>query len=371
MTDEGHYPGTRLYAKDSKGKLRTWGIFAHNYVVTASHGLVGGSQSSKSESITEGKAGRTKHEQMMLEINSDIKSKKDKGYVEDIEVAKNEQRTNSLGLLRPMLAHPIDKMSVKDTIIGSYWSRKLDGNRAMITKQDGELHMYCRNGKTINLPHIFEGLDLPEGAYLDGELYIHGMPLNGPKGSDEPCISRLIKKPQEASKELKFHCYDFVSGMPFKDRYLMLTFSYLGLPNIVICSQIEVTEGVDVNALTDQAIADGYEGGILRLADTGYLDGKKTNKMLKLKKFLDDEFVVSAINPSKDGWAVLTCIAQNGKEFGCAAPGTFAARQEVMDNKANYIGRTVQVKYAYLTADGLPFHPVPTSEGWVDRGELG
>ena len=284
MTDEGHYPGTRLYAKDSKGKLRTWGIFAHNYVVTASHGLVGGSQSSKSESITEGKAGRTKHEQMMLEINSDIKSKKDKGYVEDIEVAKNEQRTNSLGLLRPMLAHPIDKMSVKDTIIGSYWSRKLDGNRAMITKQDGELHMYSRNGKTINLPHIFEGLDLPEGAYLDGELYIHGMPLNGPKGSDEPCISRLIKKPQEASKELKFHCYDFVSGMPFKDRYLMLTFSYLGLPNIVICSQIEVTEGVDVNALTDQAIADGYEGGILRLADTGYLDGKKTNKMLKLKK---------------------------------------------------------------------------------------
>ena len=42
-----------------------------------------------------------------------------------------------------------------------------------------------------------------------------------------------------------------------------------------------------------------------------------------------------------------------------------------MENAAQYIGRFVQVKYFELTTDGIPFHPVPTPEGWVDRGELG
>ena len=369
--NEGNYTGTKLYAKDSAGRIRSWFVYATNYVIHTSHGLVDGTHVGDQEEIFAGKAKRTKHEQMMLQINSDIKKKKDKGYVEDINVAENEQRTNSLGLLRPMLAHPIAKMSNKDTIEGAYWSRKLNGHRGMITKQNGELQMYSRNGKPIDLPHIFQGLhnELHEGEYLDGEIYIHGMPLTA-KG-DELSIARLIKKPQDASLELKLHCYDFVSSMSFKDRYGVLKARFMGLPHIEICEQIEVTENVDIHQLTAKAVADGYEGGIIRLADTPYMDGKKTNKMLKLKEFMDGEFLVCDVKPSREGWAVLTCVTDEGKEFGCSAPGNREAQYEVMANAQNYIGRTVQVKYFELTADGKPFHPVPTPEGWVDRGELG
>ena len=359
----GQMPATKLYCKDSKDKIREWGIYGYDFNIITHHGVVGGQLIAKNEQILEGKASRTRHEQMVLQISSDIKSKKDKGYVEDIEVAKNEQRTNAAGLLRPMLAHTIDKMSNKDTISGAYWSRKLNGHRCLITKQDGELITYSRNGKTIDLPHLYEGLELHEGETIDGELYIHGVPLR--------VLSSLIRAPKDGSENLKLHCYDYVSQAAFNERYRILQHRFSKASNVVICEQIEITEHVDMHALTAQAVADGYEGGILRLANTPYLDGKKTNKMLKLKSFLDGEFLVADIKPSREGWAVLTCIADNGKEFGCSAPGNRAAQYNVMKNANQYIGRFVQVKYFELTTDGIPFHPVPTPEGWVDRGELG
>ena len=378
----GQMPATKLYCKDSKDKIREWGIYGYDFNIITHHGVVGGQLIAKNEQILEGKASRTRHEQMVLQISSDIKSKKDKGYVEDIEVAKNEQRTNAAGLLRPMLAHTIDKMSNKDTISGAYWSRKLNGHRCLITKQDGELITYSRNGKTIDLPHLYEGLELHEGETLDGELYIHGVPLR--------TLSSLIKKPKEGSTDLKLHCYDYISKAPFNERYKILKTRFDHLPNITICEQVELPKHIEsrhmswpefrlipiqpkelMRQLTAKAVADGYEGGIIRLANAPYLDGKKTNKMLKLKSFLDDEFMVRDIKPSREGWAVLTLIANNGKEFGCSAPGNRAAQYEVMENAAQYIGRFVQVKYFELTTDGIPFHPVPTPEGWVDRGELG
>ena len=361
---DGQMPAVKLYCKDSKDQIREWGIRGYDFNIITHHGVVGGKLVAKNEQILEGKAARTRHEQMALQIHSDIKGKKDKGYVEDIEVAKTEQRTNAAGLLRPMLAHPIEKMSSKDTLISAFWSRKLNGHRCLITKQDGELITYSRNGKTIDLPHLYEGLQLNEGETLDGELYIHGVPLKE--------LSSLIKKPKDGSENLKLHCYDFISDLDFKYRYEILQQRFSGLPNITICPQIDLTEQrADMHALTAAAVADGYEGGILRLANTPYLDGKKTNKMLKLKAFLDGEFLVVDIKPSREGWAVLTCIADNGKEFGCSAPGNRQMQYDTMEHSHDYIGRSVQVKYFELTPDGIPFHPVPTPEGWVDRGELG
>ena len=360
---EGYFPTVTLYAKDSKSKLRQWSISGNDYLIVTGAGLVDGGQTGKNEFIAEGKAGRTQHEQMVSEIHSAIKNKRDKGYVEDIEVARNEQRVNALGLLRPMLAHPLAKMSSKDTIEGAYWSRKLNGHRCLITKQDGELITYSRNGQTIDLPHLYEGLDLDEGETLDGELYIHGVPLR--------TLSSLIRAPKEGSTDLKLHCYDYVSQWAFHERYQQLLYNFNHLPNITICQQVLITEGVDMHALTADAVAHGYEGGIIRLANTPYLDGKKTNKMLKLKSFLDGEFLVVDIKPSREGWAVLTCVTPEGKEFGCSAPGNRDTQYQTMADKDAHIGRSVQVKYFELTSDGIPFHPVPTPEGWVDRGELG
>lgn len=359
----GQTPTVQLYCNDSNARLRSWTISGKDFVIHTTHGLVNGAQISNTEHVTEGKAGRTRHEQMMLQILSDIRSKRDKGYVEDINVAKTERRTNAAGLLRPMLALPLEKRSFKDSFKGAFWSRKLNGHRCLITKQNDKFITYSRNGKPINLPHLYEGLALRNGETLDGELYIHGTPLR--------TLSSLIRAPKVGSTELKLHVYDYISSLSFNERYHVLKMRFNNVPNLVICEQIEITENVDMHDLTAKAVADGYEGGIIRLAGTPYLDGKKTNKMLKLKSFLDDEFLVVDIKPSKDGWAVLTCVTAEGKEFGCSAPGNRQAQYKTMEQRHNYIGRSVQIKYFELTTDGIPFHPVPTKEGWVDRGELG
>ena len=54
---------------------------------------------------------------------------------------------------------------------------KLDGLRCMVTADDLVLRSRC--GKTYTLPHIADQLAgiLPTGAIADGELYIHGVPL--------------------------------------------------------------------------------------------------------------------------------------------------------------------------------------------------
>ena len=75
----------------------------------------------------------------------------------------------------------------------------------------------------------------------------------------------------------------------------------------------------------------------------------------------DDEFLILNIEESKDGWARLVLEAHNGESFTASAPGTMGDKYEIMDNADKYIGQYVNVKFANLTKDGLPFHPIATA----------
>ena len=80
----------------------------------------------------------------------------------------------------------------------------------------------------------------------------------------------------------------------------------------------------------------------------------------KIKQFDDDEFPVIAIRPSAEGYAILTCALPNGETVDATAPGTMEEKHKTMKQKNKYLGRTVQLKYAGVTKDGIPFHPVAT-----------
>lgn len=362
MTD-GTVTTTTLYGKDSKGKIRQWAIHAEDYHIIIEHGLLDGKLVRKTELVKEGKQSRTRHEQVVSMLLSRIKKQKDKGYVEDLETCRNEQRTNALGLVRPMLAKPIDKRAKDCSFWGAMWQRKLDGHRALITRRDGTFVAYSRNGKGIDLPHLSTGLNLEEGETIDGEVYIHGKTLQE--------ISSLIKKPREESLVLRFHAYDFVSPDSYQIRLNHLKRVLDGAQGAVLHETYSLDEGHDMYTLTETAISEGFEGGIVRLAGFGYQDGARSTSLLKIKKFEDSEHVVLDIVPSKDQHAILCLATDDGKEFRCNAPGGHAARSEVWENRDKYLGRSVQIRYSVLTPDGIPFHPVPSPAGWVDRGELG
>jgi ATP-dependent DNA ligase len=233
-----------------------------------------------------------------------------------------------------------------------FWQYKYNGHRCLITRQGDELIAYSRNGKPINtVSHIFEGMDIPEGTTLDGELYIHGKPLQ--------TISSIVRRIQPANKDLKYIVYDQISTLTFSNRFNSLLSYEFGASII----PAPTTSGGYFNELASNSYlkgvqSEGYEGLMFRNNDRPYEPGKRSSQLLKVKMRLDMEVVVGRISPSKDGWAILHCSTPTGKSVSVTAPGTMEQKYEIYENAHLYIGRMLTIEFAEYTKDGVPFHPV-------------
>jgi DNA ligase 1 len=303
-------------------------------------------------------SGRTLEEQVKLRINSRVSRMRDRGYKDTVEDAiKNPG--NQLGLERPMLAHPIERIP-NVNYQGSVLQKKLDGHRCLITCQDGELIPYSRQGKRIDsIHHIIRGLEgrIPEGTTIDGELYCHGQSLQ--------TLASWIKRDQPNTRQLYFVGYDLISNERYTDRHRELSGMLRDVTTdapgkVVVLPFCEYTDDAQQAAYFREVRAAGFEGLMLRLDRRGYEAGKRSSGLLKIKEFFDDEFEVIDIVPSKDGWGICVCRARNGSTFSCSAPGDMAAKKHVLINKSLFIGRKLTVEYSFLTADGIPFHPNAT-----------
>lgn len=93
----------------------------------------------------------------------------------------------------------------------------------------------------------------------------------------------------------------------------------------------------------------------------GYEDGKRSGSLIKLKAWEDQEFPIVDITASADGWAILNCLAPNGKPFTVSCPGDVPFKRYVLMNKDKFIGKDVTVQFAYWTEEGKPFHCVATA----------
>ena len=344
-----------LYRKNAGG-IGTWRIWNIDQTIHIAHATVmGGSEVTHTELVPQGLAGRSIYEQIKLRINSRVSRMRDKGYKDTVEQALASS-TNQLGLLRPMLAQSLDKVS-SINYDGAVLQKKLDGHRCLITKQDGELIAYSRQGKEIPaIQHILKALTdrVSEGVTLDGELYVHGQPLQ--------TLASWIKREQPRTAELNFVCYDLVSNDSYKDRHEEMR---------------DVLNGVDTKAngkvlvlpyspytgeaaMFDELIrvrGAGFEGLMLRLDGRKYEDGKRSSSLIKVKKFHDDEFECIDIEPSRDGWGICVLKAKNGVVFRTSAPGTLPEKERQLKTKERYIGKFLTVEYSQLTNDGVPFHP--------------
>ena len=347
---------TTLFIKDAKGALRQWSIAVEDYIIVIKHGQLGGVQQVTTEEVEEGKAGRTLEEQIELRVSSRINKQKDKGYTEDIQFAERNT-VNALGLKKPMLAQPLKNIKNID-FDNAFIQHKYDGNRCLIANIGGKKIAYTRNSKVYaTIDHILDSISIPANTILDGELYCHGQSL-------QTIISWCKRdKPIPESKRLRYHCYDIISPKPFTERLNDLYEIDFGEHGELVPT-VKVTSLDTVFAFLKASLEAKYEGTILRWGNFGYEDGKRSKSLIKIKEWKDDVFVVVGINPSKDYWAILTCILPKGASFSISAPGTIEEKREVLINKQNYLGRSVRVEYQNLTKDGVPFHPVATN--WVD-----
>lgn len=306
--------------------------------------------------------------QAISEAISKVNNQLDKGYVEQPPKI-GDKATNRLNLPKPMLAQPFSKFKGFDKDLTYYAQPKLDGHRMIATVAgDGKFLMYSRGGKQIVMPHIEEQLRLlfMEGAWdgkpLDGELYVHGLPLQR--------ISQLVKKHRPETLDVTYYVYDTILDIPFNERLRTLkhTFSTPGLktPNVVLNDTTDIASQHELDQLHAQWLSEGYEGTILRESFHGYEDGKRSRQLLKVKDFIDDEFKVVDWQEGKpyirpEGTfrvPVFTCETREGKRFQVLAAGTMEEKHEQHRIADTLIGSMLTVKFFNYTVDKIPNLPV-------------
>ena len=388
-----------LYKRNAQGKPLFWSIDKRLSDIKIQYGLVG--KEGRVEYITT-------HRKVDDEIASLIKAKRKEGYKELQDLYDNAPKlinpnnlydyldnylpkfnTHANGAFIPMLCKTLEdnKPFEKGTYFGQW---KINGERCIITatvERDlfelVKLHYRSREGvdwtsklsylDDILLPCIpQEILDvmIEEGVGLDGELYLPGYGINE--------INSFIKNTELPQHyKLQFWLYDIcIENMSAVKRQEVLHNNfkkyYSGILNkedhlnntnrLVLLSNDSITDINSAILHRDAYISLGFEGLVIREKSAEYqFGGKRNNSMLKFKKKEDGLFTIVDIVPegkkrSNLGKFVLRNDI-NDELFECTYNAPHSSQEEILANKAKYIGKCALVEYRERSGiSQVPFH---------------
>lgn len=207
---------------------------------------------------------------------------------------------------------------------------------------------------------------------LDGELYSHIIyDAKGKRLPDKERFQELSKmcktnrsSPSPLEDQLCYYVYDIVNlKKNMTDRLEVLTdiFEYNTSKRIFLCKTEKVKSMKDIQKKHTQYTQEGYEGIILRARDLMYVFKHRSLKMRKYKDFDDAEFIIVDATQSEgteEGLVIWVCETESGDRFSCRPRGTFEERKEMYENKEEYIGKLLTVRYQGMSKDNLPRFPV-------------
>lgn len=385
-----------------EGKELPEGISCQVWVET---GVVGGKISRHAPTypkvMNEGKANeRNEFEQGLVDARSLYLKKVENGMKTEKNFSKKKSTTESNQKnikYFPMLVRKYDDEK-KNLTYPLYVQPKLDGARCIALlnkspKKDPTIEnvvMYSRQKKDYTgfdkmreelLPALIDMWDFNknESAYVDGELYKHGMSLQ--------TISGAVRNPKRSEmseyKGIQFWVFDiFYPSRPkleFEDRLELLEdfFDALEKPKCireVPTHTIMSEKGQE--KLYKQYLHKKYEGIILRNVDSLYLTHPTKNSMsirskyvLKRKMTYSDEFEVVDFDQGKKGkdkgaimWILKT--HDTNKKFNATPKNiTYEERYKLFkeanaDNKNGFKnkfkGRLMTIEYEDLSKDKIP-----------------
>lgn len=338
-----------IYKIDSEGRERMVRISTQGAEVIMESGLLAGNLVENRYACTGKNVGRanetTPEQQAELEAESRIAAKLKEEYFETIEEARSQSRQ----VLLPMLAKDYKK-EFKKVKFPCFAQPKLDGMRCLATSST----MTSRQNTPIDtMSHIQTALRLAGiGEVLDGELYAHGLSFQE--------NMKLIKKQRVESTMVTYHVYDLVSDEPFEKRYAKLARLVEGVRNVELVPTFVINNEEDLKRYHAKFLGEGYEGTIVRWGTQGYEVNKRSSGLLKYKDFLDVACEVIDVVPSerRPEQGVAVCRFENGNTFQCGMKFPHAEREEILRNKADYIGRTAELRFFEYTDDGMPRFPV-------------
>ena len=302
-------------------------------------------------------------EQAESEFASMVKSQRDKKNY----LPKGVKAAGSK-LPLPMLAQKYRDKSHK-IVWPCFVQPKLDGNRMIFDGVNGQ----SRGGKPF-IPQVIEHLEFDtEGYIIDGELMLPG-------NVSLQTTMTAIKKYCDLSPTLIYCVYDIVDEtpaftglpMPFSERTKILARLMKNAPeNVKFVETHLVKNEADMEKHHQQFVLDGYEGTILRNANSKYAIGQRSENLQKHKDFMDGEFKIVGVKEGDGlykGCAIFKCVTKDGEEFDSNPEGTLEYKRELFKNKKDYIGQWLTVRYFETTLKGKPTFNVGVSIR--ERGEF-
>lgn len=380
-----------LITRDSKNKIRvinisySWSEELHSFVIERESGLYGGKMTSQPIlEIKRGKSSRTLQQQVDLEYNSLIKKYKDKGYrsITDFgftslkefnpEDVFPKEVTNQNGVIKPMLCKVFDPNDKKNEGKTWYISRKLDGVRCLLYYKDGVVYTSSRGGQDYNIaatyicsdPFVMQLFESNPNLILDGEIYRYGWMLNKING-----LCRLETLHSDHT-ELVFNCYDIVdTNKTFVERLKILKDIESKRTNnskLVIVEHIKLNNLSEIDTYHDSFVADGYEGAVIRDAESIYKPGSRGRDWQKIKRFTDDEYtILGLVEGLREEDMCFLMMTDQGYEFKAKPIGTREDKQYYREHINEMIGKQATVKHFGMTNTDKPVPNLPVFKNLV------
>jgi len=366
-----------IFKRTETGSIQQLELIVKNNTFYTVTGKVGGKLITSIPTVVEGKnIGRSNEtspvEQAIKEAQAKWDKKVEKGYSTNIKKI-DTCRT----YFEPMLAHKYNdyKDNIKFPVLVS---PKIDGCR-MVAQKNG---LWTRNGKEyVSCPHISKMLapifEAHPNFICDGEIYSHD-------NNFEKIIS-LVKRTKPTITDLKdsedmvkLWIFDGVTTdkkLEFTKRFELIKTEIKNLipdykKHIVFVENEIANSHEEVVKAHDKYVSQGYEGVMIRIADSEY-ENKRSKNLLKLKAFLDDEYEIIDIIEGKgnrSGMAGnLELKMPNGKTFSAGIRGGENYYKELLKNKNKLIGKNATIRYQNLSEDGIPRFPIATAIVPMDR----
>lgn len=345
----------KIYKKDSKGKIRSLEIWAEAGILYQESGLLDGKKIKHSKACIGKNIGRanetTIQGQAIAEKVALIKKKLRESYF------YTQKEAETLDVVLPMLAKDYFKeyRKLQGKSIGL--QAKLDGIRCKVTidiKNDTITAISRKNKPITNVNHILDELreyaknyyQVYDTLILDGELYVHGKTFQE--------VTKLVKNKPE-NEFVEYHVYDIIDNTKtFRERDAALY-------NFIFASKLKYVVGVNTTIEPiiplekeyENYISQGYEGMMVRVMDSMYKVNGRSSDLLKYKKFIDVALPIVDITPGKSRPEHGTVwIEYNGILQKVGNKISHADRQELLDNKHDYIGKIAEIRYFEHTDEG-------------------
>lgn len=279
----------------------------------------------------------------------------------------------------PMLAQVFSQQ--KNVLIDDdhpvYMQPKFNGVRSVAVMNDNQVLIYSRRRNIYpGLDHIRAEVavmlaDYP-GTYLDGEIYLHGEPLQEISGA---------ARGGHTDKKYYYMVYDcFDPKSPdenFAERHIILEGIFGGHECVYVkpVETVRVTNRDQVGPLFDRWIDEKYEGAMIRL-DKPYeysYNEKHSKRLLKMKPVLDAELEIVGYSDSGKGKSAGALMIVCGVEYEGTTfllPVTpameieervaMAAKMKVIEPNGkthfdnHWLGKKIIVEYDELSKDGIP-----------------